>query len=139
MIYLTQGLLYLDGRNSQKYLHQTKADFEVSFSLANMNIPQISTTPDQTYKHRISVKYIWWCRFKPAPTKLLGGVGLNLHGVGLNLHQPILYMLSAAAGCCSQIGWCRTTPALVIGLCRFKPAPTNPVDAIAKCLFSPYV
>ena len=22
-----QGLLYLDGRNSQKYLHQTKADF----------------------------------------------------------------------------------------------------------------
>ena len=24
---LNQGLLYLDGRNSQKYLHQTQADF----------------------------------------------------------------------------------------------------------------
>ena len=25
--YLDQGLVYLDGRNSQKYLHQTQADF----------------------------------------------------------------------------------------------------------------
>ena len=27
MVMLRQGLLYLDGRNSQKYLHQTWADF----------------------------------------------------------------------------------------------------------------
>ena len=26
-LWIGQGLLYLDGRNSQKYLHQTKADF----------------------------------------------------------------------------------------------------------------
>ena len=89
--------------------------YEVSFSLANVKIP--SCTNNQA---------------SPAvqTTKLLGGVGLTLP-------QPIQLLLSAAAGCCSWIGWFRITPALTIGWCRFKPTPTNPVAAIAKCLFSP--
>ena len=57
--------------------------------------------------------------------------------------QTTTLLLSAAAGCCSwigwcritpalAIGWCRITPALAIGWCRFKPTPTNPVAAICN-------
>ena len=69
----------------------------------------------------------------PSLSKCLAAAGSCwLGGLGLTWTQPIRLLQTAAAGCCSRIGWVRIDPASAIGWVKVDLDPANPVAAICN-------